>query len=259
MTRKTALRLTGIVILVLILGMVACIPLVSTPRPQSAAGKDVAVHADTLARAMERAINKKAWDKTAYVRFNFLGRHDLLWDKKSNRIRVSWGAYTVYINGSNGQGRAWKKEKELTGTDRDKALANALSIFYNDTFWLNAPAKAFDEGVERGLVFGKDGSAGLLLTYNIGGDTPGDTYLWKLNTTGLPVRWNIWVEVLPIKGLRTDWDDWETLYSGALISTGRGLGPFHLNMIRDLAAAPTLEEMGEAIDAMSEERFVPVE
>ena len=253
---KRFLRLSGIVLVVLMLGLVACIPLASNPRPIPESGKEMAAQADTLARMMERAVNRKAWDETAFVRWNFLGQHEHLWDKRAHRARVRWGSYEVYLNPTDKSGRAWKKGQELEGKAREKAVTKALDYFFNDSFWLNAPCKAFDEGVERGVVFGEDGSAGLLLEYGSGGITPGDAYLWTLRPDGLPLRWNMWVEVLPVKGLGNSWEVWDTLYSGALIARVRAAGPFRFTMIRDLDAAASLAELEEAEDAMAEWRFM---
>lgn len=251
LSKKSIWRIVGVGSLLLVLGLAACIPLASRPLPKAATGPEMDEQADQLALLMERAVNKRAWDQTAYVRWNFLGQHTHLWDRFNRQARVSWGDYTVYLNTQTGAGSAWKKGEKLEGSERQKALAKALDYFYNDSFWLNAPVKAFDEGVKREVVFQKDGSAGLLLSYQSGGVTPGDTYLWTLSPTGQPLRWNMWVQVLPIKGLGNTWEGWDTLYTGARISKAHAAGPFKINMIRDLASGRKLSDLGEPENALN--------
>ena len=252
---KIVLRTLGVIVLLIILGMAACIPLASSPRPVASALPGAALKADSMARTMERAINKAAWDSTVFVRWNFLGQHDHLWDRPNNRARVQWGSYTVYLDAATGKGKAWKKGTELSSEELDEALTKAIDYFFNDSFWLNAPAKAFDGGVERSVSTGKDDQLVLVLEYVSGGVTPGDVYQWTLDANGLPERWNMWVQVLPIKGLGNTWEGWETLYSGARIATVHGAGPFNIRMIRDLASAASLPDMQEPDDAMAAWRF----
>ena len=80
-------------------------------------------------------------------------------------------------------------------------IEKAVKYFNNDSFWLLAPYKIFDKGTKRSLVTLDDGHEGLLVTYTTGGTTPGDSYLWHLDSTGKPVSFQMWVSSLPIDGL----------------------------------------------------------
>ena len=51
--------------------------------------------------------------------------------------------------------------------------------------------------------------------------TPGDAYLWEVGADGLPVAWRMWVQVLPIEGLRVTREDWVTLATGARVAYWR--------------------------------------
>jgi hypothetical protein len=249
------LRWIGLVLLVIALGLVACIPLAQKSLPAAAADDPLGQRADSLARAMERAVNKTAWDTTAFVRWNFLGQHEHLWDRTQNRVRVRWGGYEVYLLPSDLLGRAWLDGVELEGEARDAALRQAQDYFFNDSFWLNAPCKAFDPGVERRAAAWKRKGEGLLVHYPSGGVTPGDRYFWTLDEQGLPLSWNMYVQVLPVQGLGNTWEGWQELYSGALIATEHRAGPVSFTMIRDLAAGPSLSALGEPADAMDPGRF----
>jgi hypothetical protein len=69
--------------------------------------------------------------------------------------------------------------------------------------------KSFDPGTTREVVVEEDGREALLVHYSSGGVTPGDSYLWELNADGLPVAWRMWVNIIPVGGLRFTWEDWE--------------------------------------------------
>ena len=59
----------------------------------------------------------------------------------------------------------------------------------------------------------------LLVTYISGGTTPGDSYLWHLDESGNPSSFQMWVSILPIKGLEASWQGWITTESGAKFPT----------------------------------------
>jgi hypothetical protein len=244
------LKRLAIFLVVFVLLLVACIPIASTSRPEGTADP----RADLLAKNMQEAVNVEAWNNTRFVKWSFLGQHDFLWDKFSNTARVSWGKYIVYIDGGSLEGKAYKKGEELAGEEKEKVMTKATENFFNDAFWLNAPSKVFDNGVERTLVDWK-GEEGLLVTYTSGGLTPGDAYLWLFDEDDSPRAWKMWVDILPVKGLGNSWEGWETLYSGARISTVHKGGPFSIKMIRDLQAGNNLSEIGEEEDALATWRF----
>ena len=58
-----------------------------------------------------------------------------------------------------------------------------------------------------------------MVTYTSGGSTPGDSYLWHLDTDGKPTRFQMWTSILPINGLSASWTDWTTTKSGAQLPT----------------------------------------
>ena len=174
--------------------------------------------ADQVAQEMLQAVHASAWDSIHYVSWNFPKDRHYVWDKKANKVYVTWTDYEVWLDLNNKEGVAQNKGAELSGDDKKDALEKAWKYFCNDSFWLNAPVKAFDPGTKRSLVTMDDGVKGLKVTYTSGGVTPGDSYVWILNDNHVPTACRMWVKIIPIGGAEFSWDDWQN-YDGALIST----------------------------------------
>ncbi len=121
-------------------------------------------------------------------------------------------------------------------------LVYDMAFFCNDSFWLAAPYKTFDNGVSRTTVDTEDGQ-GLLVEYSSGGVTPGDAYLYTFDDQGRPKNWKLWVSIIPVGGLSWTWEDYKTMPQGCQIATlHQGLISIEIN---DLATAQTYEELGQ--------------
>ncbi|WP_367392562.1 hypothetical protein [Lewinella sp. LCG006] len=194
----------GIVVLIIIsviAGFIANEPM-PTQRKSGAA-------ADELARKMEAAVNKAAWDQTRFVSWKFLSGTSYVWDKEKNAVVVTWGDNKVLLNTPTRTGLAYVDGQLVTdAVTKQKLLDKAWSQFANDSFWLCAPMKAFDPGTRREIATNKAGEEGLLVHYSSGGVTPGDSYLWLLDESGKPKAWQMWVNIIPIGGLQFSWEDW---------------------------------------------------
>ncbi|MEM9885904.1 MAG: hypothetical protein AAF849_08430 [Bacteroidota bacterium] len=237
------LKWIGIVLLTLVvLGFIA-VKIASEPKPTGETG----VAADELAQKMLFAIDKTAWDSTRYVQWNFAGMHDFFWDKEQHLVEVKWSDKKVWLNPNEISGKAWEGTKMLEGDAADKLVKKAWGFFVNDGFWLYAPTKVFDKGTTRALVDLEDGREGLLVSYSSGGLTPGDAYLWILDENALPEAWKMWVKVLPIGGLSSTWEGWQTLSTGAKVATKHATKGIELS-ISNLKAGQSLAEMGRAED-----------
>jgi len=199
---------------VLLLGLFIFVKVASESMPEGTTG----VEADALANKVLAAIDKPAWDTTGVIQWTFPGGHDFLWDRTRNLVKVNWKGHEVLLNPDEISGKAWKDGTEVTGDAGDKLVKEAWGYFCNDSFWLNAPAKVFDPGTERRVVTLEDGSKALLITYVSGGVTPGDSYLWMLDSNGLPTSYKMWVSIIPIGGLEFTWEDYTTLPTGAKIA-----------------------------------------
>lgn len=175
--------------------------------------------ADALARRIEQTVNLAAWARTGAVRWRFGDRNTHLWDRTRRLHSVQWDDIEVLRSFDTGRGRAFEGGQEVKGERLDELLDSAYARWANDSFWLNPLAKLFDDGVTRGLVELGDGSTGLLVSYSSGGVTPGDAYLWVLGDDGLPAYWKMWVSILPTGGVKSTWEAWQTLPTGARVST----------------------------------------
>jgi hypothetical protein len=217
---RKVLIIIGIVLLALIGISVIAGLIIHEDRPEGQPGPK----ADALARQMEEAIRIDAWDNTRFLRWTFPGGHHYVWDKTKGLVQVRWSDTEVLLRTADVTGKAWRNQQELSGEEAEQAIQTAWGFFCNDSFWLNAPAKAFDPGTQRSLVSLEDGEQALLVEYQSGGVTPGDAYLWKLQDNGLPECFRMWVSILPIGGLEASWEDWTTLSTGAKIATSHDLG-----------------------------------
>ncbi|MBO3098924.1 hypothetical protein [Gelidibacter pelagius] len=182
--------------------------------------------AELLATKMLNALDHEAYKNTNYIEWTFNKRHHYKWNKAKNNCQVYWKSYRVDLDLNDpSKSEAFENEEKVDKESSKKLIEKAISNFNNDSFWLVAPYKVFDPGTERRIVTLEDGSEGLLVTYTSGGTTPGDSYLWHLDASGKPTSFQMWVDILPINGLKASWSDWRTTESGAQLPT------FHKFMI----------------------------
>ncbi len=184
--------------------------------------------AEALADRMLLAVNKAAWDTTAFVSIDFDGRQKHRWRQEVDSVEVVWKNYRVDLYTEDVSGRAFAHGEPMQGDAAAEILAKAWSHFCNDAFWVAAPFKVRDPGTERSLVTLEDGREALLVTYTSGGVTPGDAYLWHLDANGLPTSYQMWVSIIPIGGIEATWEGWKTLSTGAKVATRHKLGPVTL-------------------------------
>ena len=216
---KKFLKIIGIVILgIILLGMGTCVVL-SEKLPEGIEGPE----AEALTDKMFEAIDIEAWDSTKIVTWNFMGIHDYIWNKETTDLQVNWSDTEVKMNLKAYDGTVTTKGVVLEGEAKRKAIDRAFNFFCNDSFWLIAPAKARDEGTSRSVVDLEEGGKGLLVQYSSGGVTPGDSYLWILDDSGLPSGYKMWTQILPVKGVYASWEDWITLDTGAKVATGHDM------------------------------------
>jgi hypothetical protein len=208
------------------------------PRPEGTPTPE----ADEVARKVLKAINKEAWDSTGIVQWSFPGGHDYLWDKGRGFVQVRWGQNEVLLYTRKVTGIAFESGAVQTGEKSEELIQTAWSYFCNDSWWLNAPSKVFDPGVQRSLITLEDGREALFVEYTSGGVTPGDAYAWILDENGLPSSYKMWVQILPVGGLEFTWEEYTTLSTGARIATlHAGMKDLQMTNIK---GAASLEEFG---------------
>jgi len=239
---KKILKWIGILLgSLIIMGIVAGM-ILHKKLPEGTAGPE----AEALADKMMQAVNCAAWDSVGAVSWNFGGRQDHLWDKKRHLAQVEWGEDMKGVIDINQRtGKAFKGDIELVGDEAAKAVDQAWKHWANDSFWLNAPCKIKDGGTSRFLVETEAGKQGLLVSYSSGGVTPGDSYLWEMDESGLPTFYSMWVSIIPIGGIGFSWQSWEE-HEGAKLATVHE-GPFTL-MINDIHTADYAADLNKGTD-----------
>ena len=228
---------------ILVLGVVAIVVVIysmNEPRPEGAPGPE----ADALARSMEAAVDKEAWDRTGAVRWSFFEQHHYVWDRERGLVEIRWGDSRALFRTADRTGRVWREGEEQSPEDAEEAIKTAYAYWINDSFWLNPVVKLFDPGVERSLVELDDGRRALLVTYTSGGVTPGDAYLWIPGPDGLPEAWRMWVQIIPIGGIEVSWAGWTELSTGAKVSTQHEGWGHSMTFITNLEGAESLDALG---------------
>jgi hypothetical protein len=240
----------GIFILLALVGFGILYLIYNEPLPKGRTGAE----ATALLERMHQAVNKDAWERTRYVQWSFdgLGRHDYLWDRQQHLVEVKWGDKRVLLNPSTQTGKVYEDGQEITADDAQDDIETAYTYFTNDAFWLNAYVQIDQPGTRLEAVDLEEGGQGLLVTYLEGGVTPGDAYLWILDEQGLPKAWKMWVKIIPIGGIKTTWEAWQTLPTGAKVATDHNMG-FLNTKIENLKSFQTLEEGG-----LSNDPFAPL-
>jgi len=174
------------------------------------------------ARVQEALGGKKAWDETRYLKWTFAGRRSHTWDKWTGRHRLEGknkdGApYVILDNLNTKTGEAWVNGKKVEGDEAKKMVENAYGAWVNDSYWLLAPYKIQDPGVNLSSA-GEETIDGktydkLALSFGKVGLTPGDRYWMYVNRdTGLVDRWAYRLQDQPADAAPTpwSWEGWQT-------------------------------------------------
>ncbi len=200
----------------------------SSEKPDSTNTTDEALR---VATNIEHALNKSAWDSLNVLGWTFAERHDYIYFKNENKAIISWENIEVRMNLDQKNGKVFVDGLELTDDEKDSIIEDAWSKWCNDSFWMFAPFKLKDHGTKLSLVTDEDsGQNGLLVEYNSGGVTPGDSYLWFYDENFRPTGYKMWVSIIPIGGTYASWDKWVTLPSGVQLSTSHEMKVFTLNL-----------------------------
>lgn len=235
-----AFQILGAILILGILAVVVVVYSMNEPRPEGRPGPE----ADALARSMEAAVDKEAWERTGAVKWSFFEQHHYVWDRARGLVELQWGESRALFRTADQTGRVWSNGVEQGEDDAKEALRTAYAYWINDSFWLNPIVKLFDPGTERSVVELEDGRDALLVSYTSGGVTPGDAYLWIPGPDGLPAAWRMWVQVIPIGGIEVSWEGWTELRTGAKISTEHEGWGRSMTFITNLEGAENLDVLG---------------
>ena len=217
--------------------------------------------AEALATKMAKALNYNAYKNAEVLEWSFRNQHFYKWHKSENKVEVSWDKNKVILNTKN-----LKKSEVFVAdkkTENKDLIQTATDYFNNDSFWLVAPFKVFDAGVERSIVKHNDKDA-LLITYTSGGSTPGDSYLWVLDENGFPTSYKMWTSIIPIGGIEASWSDWKKTEAGFQLPTKHKMNLFgmELDMGKVSASNPKADALANTIlkainhEAYKKTRFI---
>jgi hypothetical protein len=225
---KKLLIIIGFGLLTVILFLIAFY-FIKNEKPPTASPS---VEADQMALNMLESLNKTAWDATKIISWTFRSDHNYKWNRQTNTVTTTLGAYEIEFNTQTKDGTAKIGDLFVAGEAADKLLMQAWDNFNNDSFWLAGPYKVFDGGTVRSIVKIKDGRTGLKVTHTKGGTTPGDTYVWLMDENHRPTSVKMWVSVLPIGGMEFTWENYQVLNSGAMIARNHKLyGSLNIKVI----------------------------
>lgn len=175
---------------------------------------------------------RRAYDQNRYFEWDFLGVRNLVWDKRDQRVRIEFPAQqaTYLLDYGDMSGRARLGDHEVTDPDSlALALAQARSIWINDSYWLVHAFKLKDTGVTlryAGAARDPERSRPSYVieqTFTEVGDTPQNRYrlyvdreTYRINT------WQFFRDAADEEvALQTPWRGEEN-YNGVVLSSDRG-------------------------------------
>lgn len=149
---------------------------------------------DSLALRVYEAHGGAAWERAPYLRFDFaveqgeqenvVAQH--LWNRETGAYRVEWSRngtdwvalLDLHSDDEPPVGTVFEDGQEVAGTAAEEPLQQAYQRYINDTYWLLAPLKVLDPGVNR--TYDAEASTSdrevLHLTFGDVGLTPDDQY-----------------------------------------------------------------------------------
>lgn len=174
--------------------------------------------AEALAAEVYSATNADCWDSVAVASWTFAG-YEHRWDRIKNVDVIKKKEQVIEVNLDNpSEGIVTEDGKIVTGKDKKKALEKGYSRWANDSYWFNPFPKFYDDGVERLYYRDKKNQEHLVIKYNKG-DEIGDIYDWTIGQNKLPIKWNLFVDIIPFNNVGVSWENWKETDCGLQIAT----------------------------------------
>lgn len=189
------------------LGLLIAASLAVSARAQTQNLPSITSRADSIAYQAYQALGgPDAWKSLPYLRFTFAVENEgtrrpiahHLWNRRTGDYRVEWSTqegdttFVVLFNVNTQDGEAYANGQEVSSQRSVELLRQAFRRYINDTYWMLAPVKLLDHGVNRTYL--PDSStaetAVLRITFDNVGLTPGDTYWHYIDReTYRPRQW----------------------------------------------------------------------
>lgn len=243
-TKKTARVLAVVLVALVVAGAVA-----NEERPRTGT---TGQKAERLTRLLEDETGVAGFEATKALSFRFMTGTRYLWDREREYVRIRFRGTEVQLPLRGGRGVFLDGGQPVTDHAARVALRDrAYRMFVNDSFWLHPFAAMRAPGVTRSVI-DRDGREALLVEYASGGVTPGDAYVYEPAHGEEPIRWAMFVSVLPIGGVALTWEGWVELPTGARIATRHGNGLVAVTMFTEVRGARTMRELVGADDPFRE-------
>jgi len=185
-------------------------------------------------RVMAALGGEAAWNETRYIRWTFVGRRTLLWDKFENRCRIDFiGAQGLRLTGfvdlETLEGTGFVEGDRVVGDDGEQFESTLAGMWVNDAYWLAMPFKMKDPGVtllDVGTEQTTDGRTEDVVALTFGesvGLTPEHKYHVHVDQeTDLVTRWAFFRDAGDDAPTVTNvWTNWQQ-YGDIMLSDDRG-------------------------------------
>lgn len=196
-------------------------------QPSSSDEKAIVIANDVI-QAMG---GEQTWENTAYIRWNFFGRRQLLWDKRNDRVKIQIPDQktTINLDFSADTGNVYQQGEQITAKDSvQQFLQKGKQMWANDAYWLAMPFKLKDKGVQLSYL-GEDTLKNkqlvdvLEVTFNEVGFTPQNKYhVFVGQDSNLVRKWAFYQKASHSEpSMVTPWKDYRR-YGDLLLSSNRG-------------------------------------
>lgn len=180
-------------------------------------------------KSMQAMGGRKSWDNTRFIKWNFFGRRNHIWDKWTGdvRIEVPENELTILMNINTKEGKAMKGEQEVTDS-LDFYLQRGYEMWVNDAYWLVMPYKLKDSGVtlkylREDTTMTGDRADVISLSFEDVGVTPENVYeVWVDTDSKLVTQWAYYTDSTSLEPrFVTPWADYKK-YGDIMLSGNRG-------------------------------------
>ncbi|WP_425389786.1 hypothetical protein [Ekhidna sp.] len=205
-------------------------------------------------KTMQAMGGRKAWDDTRYIKWNFFGRRDHIWDKWTGNVRIEIPKdnVTILMNINSLEGKAMRGEKVITDS-LDHYMQQGYEMWVNDAYWLVMPYKLKDSGVTLKYLRDDTTQTGaradvISLAFEDVGVTPENVYeVWIDTDSKLVTQWAYYPDSTSLEPrFITPWADYKK-YGDILLSGNRGRNSLENIEVLDEVPEGTFTEFDTAV------------